>query len=95
MSSFQRSSSSNKEKKRLHNERDRERRKNETPQQREARLAKRRVKDATSYKIYGVTMTILHNWLELAPLMLCIRLVIIIIIIITLPAALSLLKASS
>ena len=69
MSSFQRSSSSNEEKKRLRNERDRERRKNETPQQREARLAKRRVKDATSYKIYGVTMTILHNWLELAPLM--------------------------
>ena len=47
MSSFQRSSSSNEEKKRLRNERDRERRKNETPQQREARLAKRRVKDAT------------------------------------------------
>ena len=75
MSSFQRSSSSNEEKKRLHNERDRERRKNKTPQQREARLAKRRVKDATSYKIYGITMTILYNWLKLTPLMLCIRLV--------------------
>ena len=45
MSSCQGSSSSNEDKKHLRNERDRERRRNETPQQREARLAKRRVKD--------------------------------------------------
>uniref|UniRef100_A0A1X7SZR2 Uncharacterized protein n=1 Tax=Amphimedon queenslandica TaxID=400682 RepID=A0A1X7SZR2_AMPQE len=44
MSSFQGSSSSKQEKRLLRNERDRERRRNETPQQREARLAKRRVK---------------------------------------------------
>ena len=47
MSSFQESGSSSsrhEEKNRLRNERDRERRRNETPQQREARLAKRRVK---------------------------------------------------
>ena len=69
MSSFQRSSSSNKEKKRLRNKRDRERRKNETPQQREARLAKRRVKDATRREACHVSapdsrsMTLLdHTW---------------------------------